>query len=83
MAEAVPSDALAATVDTLIETMLEKSPLGLARAKLLVNEGMRCDLAAALELEIDLVHDYATTSEDAIEGLMAFKDKRKPKFTGR
>ena len=83
VAEAVPSDALAATVDTLIETMLEKSPLGLARAKLLVNEGMRCDLAAALELEIDLVHDYATTSEDAIEGLMAFKDKRKPKFTGR
>jgi enoyl-CoA hydratase len=83
VAEAVPSDALAATVDALVETMLEKSPLGLARAKLLVNEGMRCDLAAALELEMDLVHDYATTSEDVIEGLVAFKDKRKPNFTGR
>ncbi len=83
VAEAVPGDALAATVDALVETMLEKSPLGLARAKQLVNQGMGRDLAAALEFEIDLVHDYATTSEDAIEGLVAFKEKRKPKFTGR
>ena len=83
VAEAVPADALSATVDALVETMLEKSPLGLARAKELVNEGARRDLAAAFEYEIDRVHDYATTSDDVIEGLVAFKEKRKPKFTGR
>ena len=40
----------------------------------------RTDLAAGLEIERCFVHNYATAEPDASEGLLAFKQKRKPRF---
>jgi len=50
--------------------------------KHLVNEGLRMDLREGLELELRVMHDYATRSRDAMEGLLAFSEKRRPRFTG-
>lgn len=80
---AVPRAELLATALELAERMQEKSPLGLAEAKRLVNDGAELDLAQALRMEIERVHRYATSSHDAMEGLLAFRDKRKPRFEGR
>jgi enoyl-CoA hydratase/carnithine racemase len=79
----VPNRELAATVQTLIEGLLRASPLGLKGGKYLVNEGMRRPLAEALRMEIEHVHAYATQSEDAMKGLLAFRDKRAPRFRGQ
>ncbi|MBL6951040.1 MAG: enoyl-CoA hydratase/isomerase family protein [Alphaproteobacteria bacterium] len=65
---------------TLCEAMARHSPAGLKGAKYLVNEGLREDLQTGLRLELEFVHNYATTEPDAREGLMAFKEKRPPVY---
>ncbi|MGE0153640.1 MAG: enoyl-CoA hydratase/isomerase family protein [Reyranellaceae bacterium] len=79
----VPRGELMTAALQLAERMCDKSPLGLAQAKRLVNDGADLDLAQALRLEIERVHRYAIASHDATEGLMAFRDKRAPRFEGR
>lgn len=80
---AVPAGELPGALARLTERVLAMSPLGVKGVKYLVNEGMQRPLAEALRMEIEFVHDYATTSADAMEGLLAFRDKRSPAFIGR
>lgn len=76
-----PQGKLMETVDSFVNTMLGHSARGLAGAKRLINEGLSMSPDAALRFEIDIVTDYATTDPDATEGLMAFRDKRRPGFS--
>lgn len=78
----VPPDRLEAAVAALVEQIAAKSPEATRAVKYLVNEGRQRDLPAALALERDYVHRYATTSPDAMEGLRAFAAKRPPSWTG-
>lgn len=79
----VADDALDATLGRLLEQLTRASPLGLQGMKRLANTTLRTDLTTGLRTELDYVHDYATRSADATEGLMAFQEKRAPRFTGR
>lgn len=79
---AVPAGELMAAVDELAKKILAKSPAGVRGMKYLVREGMQVPLHAGLELELNYVHHYATTSHDATEGLLAFAEKRRPNFRG-
>ncbi len=80
--QVVAADQLMTAVDALVQKILAKSPAGLKGIKYLVNEGMEMSLRAGLELELSYVHSYATTCEDAMEGLHAFDEKRKPNYRG-
>jgi enoyl-CoA hydratase/carnithine racemase len=79
--EVVPDTELDAAVEALVARLEEKSRVGLRGAKRLANLTLTTDLATGLRQEIDFVHRYATTERDATEGLVAFKEKRKPVFS--
>jgi enoyl-CoA hydratase len=78
--EAVPVAGLMEAARAFAATMAEKSPAGLRTMKRLVNTGIEMPLEAALRYEIETVQAYLTTHPDAMEGLVAFRDKRKPQF---
>jgi 2-(1,2-epoxy-1,2-dihydrophenyl)acetyl-CoA isomerase len=54
----------------------------LGLSKRLLNASFETDLAGSLELEA-AYQSLATTSDDLVEGMAAFKERRDPRFTGR
>jgi enoyl-CoA hydratase/carnithine racemase len=78
--EVVPAAELDAAALRLVDGMAEKSPVGLRGAKHLTNLTLTMPIAAGLKYEMAYVHRYATEEPDATEGLIAFRDKRKPAF---
>jgi enoyl-CoA hydratase len=77
----VPDAELDSAATALVTRLGDKSRVGLRGAKHLANLTLTTDLATGLRREIDFVHRYATTEHDATEGLVAFKEKRKPVFS--
>jgi enoyl-CoA hydratase len=80
--QVVPADQLAAAAQELAQRLAEKSPLMLRRMKQLVTDGLEQprDVALRSELVMNALH---FNSHDRLEGLKAFGEKRKPRFTGR
>ncbi len=64
-------------------TLASKSPLGIGIIKEVCNSGLDMHLEDALQFEIEKVVHYCTHNKDSYEGLVAFSEKRKPKFEGR
>ncbi|HTJ65761.1 MAG TPA: enoyl-CoA hydratase/isomerase family protein [Alphaproteobacteria bacterium] len=78
--EVVPAAELMFAAAAWVETLAEKSPVGVRGAKYLTNLTLTMPMEQGLKAEMDYVHNYATTEPDATEGLIAFRDKRKPEF---
>jgi len=81
--KAVPSDRLEATVDELLKKLKEKSPVVLKLAKKAVYSGLELDFRKGLESITDIYLGSLMRTEDAVEGLQAFLEKRKPKYKGK
>ena len=78
----VPQEKLGEEVNQLAETIASKSPLITKLVKKVINRGMYTDLAAGLAYEkANFALCFAT--EDHIEGITAFLEKRKPEFKGK
>lgn len=80
---AVPSGELFDRTTQIAAETARHSPLAVTRMKELIMLSQESLRAAALRDEIDLVVDYATGSHDAVEGLLAFAERRRPDWTGR
>jgi enoyl-CoA hydratase/carnithine racemase len=80
--EVVPDAELTTAIERLVAKLATKSPLGLARMKYLVDDGLNQSEDTALRLELS-VFDLHAVSEDMQEGLAAFQQKRTPQFKGR
>ncbi|KAI7877597.1 ClpP/crotonase [Lichtheimia hyalospora FSU 10163] len=67
---------------TLAESILPQAPLALRAAKMAVDRGAMVDMDAGLEIE-QAYYAQIIPTEDRLEGLRAFKEKRKPVYKGR
>ena len=77
----VADGGLAEGLAELIAKLANKSPIGLRRMKRMVDDGQEQSLDAALRYELALNAQHAA-SQDRIEGLAAFNEKRTPRFKG-
>jgi len=77
----VAPDSLAGTVMDMSQEMSEKSPLSLSYIKEAVYSGRDLTLDQGLRMELDL-YLLLFTGSDRVEGITAFRDKRKPDFKG-
>jgi len=78
----VPDNRLVAFVDDLVNKLAERSPLGLARMKQLINDGLDVPWDVAVRYEM-LSLEAQTHSEDFYEGIKAFNEMRSPRFSGK
>ena len=78
----VPHDDLLSIVMDLALTMAKNSPKVLRLAKESIYRSLTSDLEAAFARETE-VQTECFYSEDFLEGLTAFTEKRKPEFKGR
>lgn len=76
-----PDELMAKTLE-VARGLAQKAPLALAAAKEAVNRALAGDHADNLAREADYFGELFS-SEDAKEGMTAFAEKRKPRFTGR
>ena len=72
-------------VEEAIETgrrIADNAPISVRQAKHAIHFGMQMDLASGMMLEIEAYNRMVPT-EDRREGVLAFNEKRKPRFKGR
>jgi enoyl-CoA hydratase/carnithine racemase len=66
----------------LAEEMSQAGPVALAQAKFSINKGSEVDLRTGLAIEA-AAYEVCIPTEDRLEGLRAFQEKRKPVYKGR
>lgn len=78
----VPAAELDQTVNQVLATLASKSPIGIRIGKQAFTEAANLSLSAALKFLAGKIQEVAGT-QDAVEGITAFLEKRTPRFTGR
>ncbi|HZG59968.1 MAG TPA: enoyl-CoA hydratase [Anoxybacillus sp.] len=61
--------------------IVENAPIAVAQAKIAINRGLEVDLNTGLKLE-QMAYEITIPTKDRLEGLQAFKEKRKPVYKG-
>ncbi|MGF3213944.1 enoyl-CoA hydratase/isomerase family protein [Facklamia sp. P12945] len=78
----VPSADLLEEADKLADKLMQQAPLALKKAKLAINRGSQSTLQEGLLLENEIVIGLFN-SQDRIEGMNAFVEKRKANFKAK
>lgn len=78
----VPFEELDTTVNAMAARLALAAPIALQKIKEGLNHGQNSDLASALDFEA-VNQDACFHSDDFMEGVAAFLEKRKPNFQGK
>jgi enoyl-CoA hydratase len=78
----VPAGQARVKAHEIAATIAENGPVAVRQAKKAINWGSETDLGTAMMLAIEAYNNTVTT-EDRMEGVRAFNEKRKPRFQGR
>lgn len=78
----VPIEELETTVNAMADRLAKAPSIALAKIKRGLNHGERMDLASALDFEA-VNQEECFHSQDFLEGVKAFIEKRKPHFQGK
>lgn len=79
--EVAEKEQLMETALKLAETIASNGPIALQQAKTAINQGMQTDITTGLEIE-HLSYQQTIPTKDRQEGLLAFKEKREPRYKG-
>lgn len=82
VSEVVPDDELDSRVEELAGMLAEKAPIALALAKEMVNASAESSIPLGGALEATACA-LAMGTDDSLEGIKAFLERRKPDFKGR
>ncbi|MFQ3543205.1 enoyl-CoA hydratase [Halobacillus rhizosphaerae] len=80
--EIAPLTDLMASAEELCKLIAQNAPIALRQAKKAIQEGFNTSLSSGLEIE-RLCYQQTIPTEDRMEGLEAFKEKRKPVYKGK
>ena len=80
--QVVPADELMDAAVSLAKTIMSKAPIAVKMAKVAINNGTQCDLKTGVQFEAEA---YTSTfvSEDRVEGMKAFVEKRAAEFKNK
>jgi enoyl-CoA hydratase len=79
---AVPPQELMAGAQRLAKRIAKQGPVAVARAKAAINQAMQTGLDAGLAFELEAV-TLTFGTEDQVEGMTAFLERRRPEFKGQ
>jgi methylglutaconyl-CoA hydratase len=77
----VPREQLMEKAMEIAEQIVVNAPIAVMQAKIAINRGLDVDLATGLRIE-QMAYDITIPTKDRLEGLQAFKEKRKPVYKG-
>lgn len=63
-------------------SIIKNGPVALRQAKTAINQGLQTDIVTGLSIE-HLCYKETVSTDDRLEGLHAFKEKRKPVYQGK
>ena len=78
----VDVDKLDVAVEDMVSIFRTLPPIAVGKAKMLINKSLDNDMISHLELESKTAA-WSAGTEDFIEGISAFVEKRKPVFKGK
>ncbi len=77
-----PKKELLAKAQAMASLICESGPVAVAQAKYAINKGLETDLNTGLAIESN-AYWLTIPTQDRLEGLAAFREKRKPVYKGR